>query len=315
MKFTQWLGMAALVGVTACATPQAGNVTRLSVDPPLTGGTYSTGGGITVASELRNIGGQAALCGLWSESASQTPYSKGKAKDILASGAAYLGGQRLLTGLDYFASVPAGTDYSQADAPCQVTDRAWSANHASIKPEIRLPQQVVYRDRNSSNGIVVDFKQTGPGALSGSLDLVQTIFRQPVRFPLGPAPTVGGGRYSSGGSITAAVEVRQVGKEAYVCGVWKETRGQDQRTEKQAPEVLARGNVTAGGLTLVEDLRFMRRISAGRPFANARANCIATGVLWADLKDGSSVAVRFPQFVVFADPARTIIFSPTGSGA
>ncbi len=315
MTFGKWFAVAALLGATACATPQNASVTRLSTAPAMTGGTYSTGGGITVASEFRNIGGRTALCGVWSESISQTPFSKGKAKDVLASGAAYLRGHRLLTGLDYFAKVPPGTDYSQSDAPCQVTDQPWSGANATLKPEIRLPQQIVYRDRDRRNGIVVDFKQTGPGALSGSLDLVQTIFRQPVRFPLGPAPTVSGGQYSSGGGVTVAAELRQVGRDAFLCGVWTQSRGQDRRTEKQAVEVLARGTVTAGGIRLSEDLRFMRRIAPGRSFANARANCVETGVAWAEIGTRRTLSVTFPDFVVFSDPGQTITFSPTAPGA
>lgn len=301
------------VAVSACSSGQDGSVTRLASEPALTGGTYSTGGGLTVASVLRNEGGRVALCGVWSESVSQTVYSKGKAKDVLASGAAYLGGQRITTGLDYFRQVPAGTTYSGGDASCRTSGIAWSERYEGVQPNIVLPRQTVYRDRDTPGGLTVRFTQTGPGALSGSLDLVETLFRQPVRIDLGPNPATGAGQYSTGGEIRAAVELRQIGKAAYVCGVWAETRGRSIQTEKQAPEVLARGAVSVGGEMLVEDLRFLRRVSAKRPLSNATAHCIDSGQAWADLKAGAPVRVRLPKMIVYSGPGETITFSPTGS--
>lgn len=304
--------MPALLLVAACATQGTDTVTRLKTEPVLTGGTYSTGGGITVASAFRDIDGQIAVCGLWSESAVQTPYSKGKAQKVLSSGAAYLNGVRLVSGLESFRKIPATTDYSQTSAPCAVSDKPWQSEYANRAPDIRLPQQIVYQDRGGVKGPIVEFRQTGPGALGGSLNLVQAVFGNTVRVPLGQAPVLGGGRYSSGGGVKAAVELRQIGKSTYACGVWSESRGQSPRTEMQAPEVLARGRIVADGKTIIEDLRFLRRVSARKPLAGRQANCVDTGQPWTDVAGAQRVAVHFRSFVVYPGPGRPVTFSPTG---
>ena len=181
----------ALALLAACTAGSSGDVTRLKTEPVLSGGTYSTGGGITVASAFRDIGGQTAVCGLWSESAVQTPYTKGKAKKVLSSGAVYLDGARLLSGVDFFAKIPPTTDYATVSAPCAVTEAPWRPGYADRVPDIRLPQQIVYQDRGGIKGPIVEFRQTGPGALGGSLNLVQAVFGNTVRLPLGDSPHPG----------------------------------------------------------------------------------------------------------------------------
>lgn len=314
MNFLKICAIPALGALVACAGVGAETVTRLAADPALTGGTYSTGGGITLASAYRNVGGRVALCGLWSESAAQTPFSRGKAARVLSSGAVYLRDKRLLTGLGFLRKVPATTMYSTTPAPCRASEEPWRPEYAKLTPDIRLPHQIVYRDGGAVKGPVVDFRQTGPGALGGSLDLIKAIFGNTVRIPLGQSPASGGGRYSSGGGIRAAAELRQIGANAYACGVWRESGGQSPRTEKQAPEVLARGSLVAGGRTVISDLRFFRRASSRRPLAGRQANCVDTGRPWASIGNPGEVSVRFPAFVVYPGPDRRITFVPTSGG-
>lgn len=313
VRLPRVLAIPALLLVAACSTGGADNVTRLKTEPILTGGTYSTGGGITIASTFRNVGGQTALCGLWSESAVQTPYSKGVAPQVLSSGAVYLDDQRLLSDLDFFRKIPATTDYTAVQAPCAVSDLPWRPDYADRVPDIRLPRQVVYADRGRVKGPIVEFRQTGPGALSRSLDPVGAIFGKVVRLPLGHSPAIGAGRYSSGGGVKVAVDLHQVGNAAYLCGVWSESRGRSPRTEMQAPEVLARAVVVADGETVIEDLRFLRRVPKHQPLTDGPANCIDTGRKWADVDDARTMAVRIPAFVIYAGPDRPITFSPTGA--
>lgn len=311
MKRLRWLGMPFALALSACALGQSGNVTRFASEPLLTGGTFSTGGGLTVASVLKQVDGKTAVCGIWSESISQTVFTKGTAKEILASGSVSLGKQRLLTGLDFFRKVPPGTEYVGLDANCRTTELEWQSRYATERHVIALPRQVVYRGRNNPGGLEVDFAQTGPGALSSSLNVVQTLFRQPVKIALGSMPALGAGQYSSGGSIRVAAELRQIGKAAYVCGVWSESRGQSARTEKQAPEVLARSALSVGGKTIMSDLRFMRRVSHKSPPARKTANCIDSGIAWSDLPDQKTLNVTLPQMIVYTAPRQTITFSPT----
>lgn len=300
--------------LSACTVDNTGSVTRLSADPALTGGTYSVGGGITIASAFRNLNGRLALCGLWSESAAQTPYSKGKANKVLSSAVVYLNGKRLLTDLSSLRKIPATTDYSTRSASCIATSEPWHPGYANRIPDIRLPHQLVYRDGGGVKGPIVEFRQTGPGALGGSLDLVQAVFGNTVRMPLGQSPALGGGRYSSGGGVRTAVELRQVGNTAYACGVWTESRGQSPRTEMQAPEVLARGSVVAAGRTIIRDLRFLRRVSSRRPLAGRLANCVDTGQPWKLVGDARNASVHLPSFVVYPGPDRAITFSSTSGG-
>lgn len=305
----------AVLSLIACTTGGTDHVTRLKTEPVLSGGTYSTGGGITVASAFRNVGGRTAVCGVWSESAAQTPYTKGKAGKVLSSGAVYLDGARLLSDFGFFRKTAPTTDYSTVSAPCAVSGAPWRAEYATSIPDIQLPQQIVYQDRGGVKGPIVQFRQTGPGALGGSLNLVQAVFGKTVRLRLGEGAVRGSGRYSSGGGVKAAAELRQIGRNAYLCGTWSESGGQSPRTEMQAPEVLARGSVVVDGEVVVDDLRFMRRVSARKPLAGRLANCVDTGRPLADIGDARDLSLRLPSFVVYPGPGRVITFSPTSAGS
>ena len=297
--------------LTACAAPDGGTVTRLDAAPALTGGTYSTGGGLTLASTYRPVDGRTALCGAWAESKAQTPYTKGKARDILSGGAAYLDGEKILDDLGYFRKIQPTTDYRDIPATCRVTAQPWRPDYANRVPDIRLPRQVVYYDPSGISGPRISFQQTGPGALGGSLDLVQALFSDRIRLPLGQTPVRGGGRYSSGGGVDVAVELRQIGNTAYACGVWSESRRQTPRTEQQAPEVLARGRILADGREVLSDLRFLRRTRPGGPYGGRLAHCVDTGRPWAEVSR-ARITASFPRITIYPGPGKPVIFTPKG---
>lgn len=304
-----------VLALGACAAGPSGTVSRFQSEPALTGGTYTTGGGITVASRFQEVNGRTALCGLWSESRAQTPYTKGRARSVLASSAVYLEGTRLLNDLSFLHKTPPGTRYDGMKTTCALSDRAWQAAYASRVPDIRMPRQIVYFEPGNNAGPRVEFRQTGPGALGGSLELIKALFGNIVRLPLGPSPALGGGTYSSGGGLTAAVDLRQVGTAAYACGVWSRSQRQNPRTEYQAPEVLARAAILVDGQPIIRDLRFMRSVLRQGSYAGKTAHCVKTGRDWADIQDAGSVSVVFPNMVVYPGPDRRITFSPTGPGA
>ena len=158
-------GAGLLAACTAAAPPQPQTVARLGADPVLSGGTYDSGGGITVAADLRERGGRTMVCGVWAESAQQSILTLRKAKGVLDTGAIAVGGETVLRGLRFMQEVPPMADYGGQEARCAVTSRPWQAGDAARRAEIRIPGQVVHvEDDDDGGAFAVRFKQTGPGA-------------------------------------------------------------------------------------------------------------------------------------------------------
>ena len=307
--------MTALIALGACSPAGQNAVTRLGADPVLTGGTYSTGGGLTVASELREINGKTGLCGVWSESASQVALTRSSARGVLSKGSAYIGDEKLLTDLKFLRKAAPTTTYAGLPSGCIITARPWQASDATSRPILRLPQQNVYRDAGESGGQVITFRQTGPGAFSRSLDPIKTFFNVTQRQPLGPRPVQGGGRYSSGGGLSLAVELRNIDGAAYVCGVWAQTTIQSPHTVKQAPEILARSAVLVEDRRVISDLRFLRQVAPRQALAGRSANCMDIGLPWAEADPTQPVTLGLPNHTVYPGPGRAIQFIPGGPGA
>ena len=152
----------ALAGCGAATGPQV--VARLGPDPVLAGGTYSTGGGLTVAADLREYQGRTLVCGVWAQSAQQSILTKGKARGVVATGSVAVGGQTVVRGLGFMREVPPMADYAGQEARCTLTDRAWQAGDEARQVEIRIPRQVVHVEIDEQGGFSVTFKQSGPGA-------------------------------------------------------------------------------------------------------------------------------------------------------
>ncbi|MEI4232289.1 hypothetical protein [Roseovarius sp. D22-M7] len=155
------LGMT-VAGCVAAPGPQI--VARLGADPALSGGSYSSGGGLTVAADLRERQGRTLVCGVWAQSEQQSILSKGKARGVVDTGSIAVGGQTLVRGLGFMPEVQPMADYAGQEAGCTLTDRPWQPGDASAAPEIRLPRQVVHVEADEQGSFAVTFKQTGPGA-------------------------------------------------------------------------------------------------------------------------------------------------------
>lgn len=148
--------------LAACQPVPPDAVTQLRA-PVLDGGSYSTGGGITVAAEVQEIAGRTALCGVWAESDRQSVLSKGRAPQVMGSGAAYLGEDVLHRGLLFMRKVDPAESYVGLQGHCVLTDRPWQGGQVV---QIRIPRQIVHREDDDIDGAgpIVLFRQTGPGA-------------------------------------------------------------------------------------------------------------------------------------------------------
>ncbi|MFK7938099.1 MAG: hypothetical protein AB8B82_01875 [Roseovarius sp.] len=154
--------------VMACTPVTQTTGMALGPSPVLDGGVYSTGGGITVAAELMNIGGMMGLCGVWAESKRQAVLSKGKARNVLHTGSAYVNGTILHRDLGFMTKVDPTGSYGGQQAACVQTQTPYQAGQTL---KLRIPKQVVHREIDDADGvgIAVVFRQTGPGAMNPSL--------------------------------------------------------------------------------------------------------------------------------------------------
>ncbi len=151
--------------LAACSTATgAQTVAQLGADPVLSGGSYDSGGGITVAVGLREYQGRTAVCGVWAQSDQQSVLTLRKAKEVLDTGAVALGGETLVRGLRFMAEVPPMADYGGQEGRCAVIARPWQPGDAARRPVIRIPRQVVVYEDDEQGGFAVLFRQTGPGA-------------------------------------------------------------------------------------------------------------------------------------------------------
>ena len=152
--------------------PQA----RLGPAPVLGGGSYSTGGGITVAVELRPIDGHMGLCGVWAQSRQLPVVIRHKAHDVLAKGTIVLDGRILTYNFDFLRQVDPAKSYAGALAGCVKLARPWRAGAAAGRLEIRIPRQLVYFDdrdwKHGGGGLRITFRDKGlpnPALDKGSL--------------------------------------------------------------------------------------------------------------------------------------------------
>jgi len=163
------------LALAACAIPQTDVVARLGSDPVVSGGTYTSGGGISVAVDLREIGGLTAVCGVWAMSRQQSVLTKFAERQVLGSSAVYLGRDHILSNFLYMQRVDPAPSYGGEMANCALTDRVWRAGDPALKPVIRIPRQIVADESDGYGGLwgiglggpVIWFRQTGPGAGEG----------------------------------------------------------------------------------------------------------------------------------------------------
>ena len=315
MKHSLKLAFGLILTLTACGpSATSSGAARLGANPALSGGSYTSGGGITIASELRDIGGMTGICGAWSQSEVQQVYTKGQAKGVLESAALYVKGQKLKQNLVFMREIALTPDYSGAEANCITTKRPWQPGDEALRPEVRIPQQVVYVKRGGA-AVKVLFNPTGPGAGNRvreayGIDLIDT-----KNAPLSRTPTVTGGRYSSGGGITIAGAYQDIEGIAYVCGIWSESKQQAKQTVGKAQQVLASGTVSLNGRVVVKDLRFMQKTKPGRGLGRGSARCTSTGFPWVPGYASLPLAISLPRQIVSQTQGQVIFFEPGGPGA
>lgn len=158
----KFLILALLTG--ACSPVHTSYVARFQSVPTLSGGSFTSGGGLTVAAELQEHDGHTAVCGLWAESRSQSVLSKHKARELLPAGSVFLGKERVLQNLLFLNKVEPMADYSGQEVNCVITSRPWHAGDENITPLVRVPRRLIVREGGVDGGIEVYFLQSGPGA-------------------------------------------------------------------------------------------------------------------------------------------------------
>jgi hypothetical protein len=154
--------LAAGLFLAACSVatePQT--VARLGSDPVLAGGTYDSGGGITVAVDLQENQGRTMVCGVWAQSKQQSILTKGKAKEVLDTGSVEISGGAVLRGLRFMQEVQPMAAYGGQQAGCVLTEQPWQAGQ---RASVRLPRQVVHVEIDEMGGFTVSFVPSGPGA-------------------------------------------------------------------------------------------------------------------------------------------------------
>jgi hypothetical protein len=283
--------------LAALGNPATAADTRLGPGLSLAHGSFSTGDGMTVATELRrSAGGGTALCGAWAESETGSVYTAGHARRILSDASVYVQGERVVAGLGFLPKIAPRLDYAGARARCVALDLPWRAGRV---PEVFLPREVISPGSRDDGGHAVRFRQTGSGALGASLAPGPFLRRQSGLVRLSPAATVAGGRYSSGGGLRVAAEMAPVNGRAHLCGAWSDLPGQVPQTEGVARALLGTAQVTLGGRILDVDASELRRVRPRDSYAGAHANCLDTGIAWRPALARQSLHLHLPAQVVY----------------
>ncbi|MBE0453556.1 orotidine 5-phosphate decarboxylase [Roseovarius autotrophicus] len=309
MRLLVSLGMMIALGGAAAASE-----TRLSEGVSLAQGSFNTGGGMTVAAELRRTStGGTALCGVWAESESQAAYTAGEARRVLDHASVSVGGRRIAQDLGFLPKIAPRLDYAGAPARCRLVDLPW---RAGLVPEVFLPRRVIQPGNRDTGNNLVRFDPTGAGAMADALDLVPLVRRHIGLVPLSPAARVVEGRYSSGGGLRLAAEIVSVNGRAALCGVWSDLPGQVPQTEPLGRAVLREAVVTLGGRALSVDPGALRRVSARGDYTGAAANCLDTGLRWMPALGHVQSGIALPNIVVHRNTtprgAQVIRFAPRG---
>ena len=134
---------AACLSVLATAS-HAVTAYPLGQNAAMTGGEYTTGGGITVAMEAREIGGKLGLCGVWAQSRRMSAYTSNAASRVLAKGVARLNGEVVATDFRFLNRVLPAASYAGAPATCVVLNRPWQAFYRQAPLQLRIPKQKIF---------------------------------------------------------------------------------------------------------------------------------------------------------------------------
>ena len=156
------------LALASCTTISArpGIVAVLGDTPTVTGGTFSTGGGVTVAADIRERNGRILLCGVWAQSHQQAILTKGRAREVVTRGSVLLGKVALAREIAFMREVAPAANYAGSEASCRMTDQPWSGAAAANRLTVRIPNHLVHReiDDSGGGGQFVYFRSGGPGA-------------------------------------------------------------------------------------------------------------------------------------------------------
>ncbi|SFO05930.1 hypothetical protein SAMN04487859_11499 [Roseovarius lutimaris] len=281
-----------ILGLAGAAQAQ----NTLSDRVTLSHGSYSSGGGLTIAAELRPKDGRTALCGTWAQSERQSSYTSGTARNIVQLASVYVKGQRIYQDLGFMPQTAPRLDYAGAPARCVLTDLPWRAGRV---PEVFLPRQQISHSAGGGSDRNITFRQTGAGAMGQGLELVPFLTRNSHLLRLAPGPTVAEGRYSSGGGVRLAAEMVSVNGNAHLCGVWSDLPGQVDRTAPLGHEILRRSSARQGGKTVLKDLSGLRRVRARADYTGVDATCLDTGAPWTAQHASKALSLRLPAQIVY----------------
>ena len=154
------------VFLVSCAPPaQPVNGVPLGDDPVMSGGRYTSGGGLTVAVTVTEAQGATRVCGVWAKSRQQSILTKGVERRVLGTGSVYLGQERIAQDLLFMREVAPQQSYAGQQAGCVLVARAWQQGDAAKPVSVQIPRQIVANQREASDaGPIVYFEHTGPAA-------------------------------------------------------------------------------------------------------------------------------------------------------
>jgi len=112
--------------------------------------------------------------------------------------------------------------------------------------------------------------------------------------PVGPGYVTGGGKWNSGGGVTAVVRIFGRGGVTVVCGAWT-TDQQSVLSINQNDDAIETGSVYAGSTRLVMNLAFMPWVPYAENISGAPANCVASTVPWREEFAEQGPRLRFPR--------------------
>lgn len=167
MTTSKLITLAATLVLLSCAPVPRGQsvVSQLGNAPTVSGGTFSSGGGITVAADLRERGGNTLVCGVWAESNKQSILTKNSANRVVSKGVIFLNGERLVQNFLFMNKVDPAPSYAGRDAGCRLLDRPWQASDANADLLIRIPRQIITCEGEGLRRFCVTFDDRGrPGA-------------------------------------------------------------------------------------------------------------------------------------------------------
>lgn len=293
------LSLALIISLAGMAQAQ----TLLSERVTLAHGSFTSGGGLTIAAELRPMAaGGTALCGVWAESASQSSYTVGEARRIVRLASVSVDGRRVTQNLGFLPQVAPQLDYAGQPARCRALDLPWREGRV---PEIFIPRQQISSAKGGGSDPTISFRQTGTGAMSPALEVVPLLVRNIGLVPLSPVAQRAEGRYSSGGGLRIAAEVVSVNGRAHLCGVWSDLPRQVEMTKPLGREILRRSRAELDGQVILTDLSGLRRVSARADYTGANANCLDTGRPWSAALMQARLTLRLPSQTVYRSTTPT----------